>query len=151
MLPAAEENPHTPVENDDRHDREDQSGHSHRNTLARRSWLRRQCAGLQQPLEFAVEEHRQRGVLGTPALTVAFVVADGQHRRHRAHAWYFHAVYQDSKAVFALDPIECIGGALPRTQQRLVEAWAEIHREELLQDWALLQCGKPPLKIESLR
>ncbi len=52
---------------------------------------------------------------------------------------------------FALDPIECIGGDLPRTQQRLVEAWAEIHREELLRDWALLQSGKPPLKIDPLR
>jgi hypothetical protein len=66
---------------------------------------------------------------------------------HRPH---FHAVYQDSKAIFALDPIECIGGGLPRTQQRLVEAWAEIHREELLADWALLQSGRPPLKIEPL-
>ena len=67
---------------------------------------------------------------------------------HRPH---FHAVYQDAKAVFALDPVERIGGDLPRTQQRLVEAWAEIHREELLQDWKLLQSGRPPLKIEPLR
>lgn len=66
---------------------------------------------------------------------------------HRPH---FHAVYQDLRAVFALDPIECIGGSLPRTQQRLVEAWAEIHRDELLRDWALLQSGRPPLKIEPL-
>ena len=49
---------------------------------------------------------------------------------HRPH---FHAVYQDAKAVFAIDPIECIAGGLPQTQQRLVEAWAEIHREELQQ------------------
>ena len=53
--------------------------------------------------------------------------------------------------MFALDPVECIGGSLPRTQQRLVEAWAEIHREELLRDWALLQSGQPPLKIEPLQ
>ena len=67
------------------------------------------------------------------------------------HRLHFHAVYQEHKAVFALDPVECIGGALPRTQQRLVEAWAEIHRDELLHDWALLQSGQPPLKIEPLR
>jgi len=48
---------------------------------------------------------------------------------HRPH---FHAAYQDAIATFALDPIECIGGTLPRTQQRLVEAWAEIHHAELL-------------------
>ena len=34
---------------------------------------------------------------------------------HRPH---FHAVYQDAKAVFAIDPIECIAGGLPQTQQR---------------------------------
>jgi hypothetical protein len=54
---------------------------------------------------------------------------------HRPH---FHAVYQEFNAVFGLDPVECIGGSLPRTQQRLVEAWAEIHHDELVQDWALL-------------
>jgi hypothetical protein len=37
---------------------------------------------------------------------------------HRPH---FHALYQDALATFAVDPIECIGGQLPRTQQRLVE------------------------------
>ena len=67
---------------------------------------------------------------------------------HRPH---FHALYQDALATFALDPIECIGGGLPRTQQRLVEAWAEIHDAELLRDWELLQSGRRPLKIEPLR
>jgi Domain of unknown function (DUF4160) len=67
---------------------------------------------------------------------------------HRPH---FHAAYQEFNAVFALDPVECVGGSLPRTQQRLVEAWAEIHHDELLHDWALLHSGRPPLKIEPLR
>ena len=53
--------------------------------------------------------------------------------------------------MFALDPIECIGGELPRTQQRLVEAWAEIHRDELVRDWGLLQSGQPPIKMEPSR
>jgi hypothetical protein len=67
---------------------------------------------------------------------------------HRPH---FHAAYQDAIATFALDPIECIGGSLPRTQQRLVEAWAEIHHEELLTAWRRLQSGQAPLKIEPLQ
>lgn len=75
-----------------------------------------------------------------------FVEVGAPH--HRPH---FHAYYQEAAAVFGLDPIESIGGALPRTQQRLVEAWAEIHRDELLRDWELLQSGRPPLKIKPLR
>jgi hypothetical protein len=48
-----------------------------------------------------------------------FVEAGGQH--HRAH---FHAYYQDHAAVFAVDTIDCLGGSLPKAQQRLVEALA---------------------------
>jgi hypothetical protein len=58
---------------------------------------------------------------------------------------------QEHAAVFAIDTIECLGGSLPKAQQRLVEAWAEIHRSELEQDWDLLQSGQPPVKIEPLR
>lgn len=75
-----------------------------------------------------------------------FVEAGAPH--HRPH---FHTYYQDAAAVFAIDPVECIGGSLPRTQQRLVEAWAEIHCEELQRDWDLLQSGQPPVKIEPLK
>ena len=75
-----------------------------------------------------------------------FVEAGGQH--HRPH---FHAYYQEHTAVFAIDSVECLGGALPTAQRRLVEAWVEIHREELQKDWDLLQSGQPPVKIDPLR
>ena len=48
------------------------------------------------------------------------------------------------------DPVELIAGELPRRQQRLVEAWAELHQEELLADWARLQAGQTPLPIDPL-
>jgi hypothetical protein len=63
---------------------------------------------------------------------------------------HFHAYYQDEAAIFSLDPVECIARELPRRQRRLVEAWAELHQEELLADWARLQAGQPPLPIEPL-
>jgi len=75
-----------------------------------------------------------------------FVEAGEPHQRP-----HFHAYYQAEAAVLALDTLEVLGGSLPRPQQRLVEAWAEIHREELQKDWDLLQSGQPPVKIEPLR
>jgi hypothetical protein len=75
-----------------------------------------------------------------------FAEPGGPH--HRPH---FHAYYQDGVAIVAIDRIEVIAGTLPRQQQRLIEAWAEIHHRELLDDWALLQAGRPPVKIEPLR
>ena len=71
--------------------------------------------------------------------------------RFQHHRPHFHAYYQDSAAVFAFDSVELLGGELPQRQRRLVEAWAEIHRTELLEDWQRLQAGRPPFKIEPLR
>lgn len=75
-----------------------------------------------------------------------YVEAGAAHQRPHVHAYY-----QSDAAVFALDTLECLGGSLPRPQRRLVEAWGEIHREELQRDWDLLQSGQPPVKIEPLR
>jgi hypothetical protein len=66
------------------------------------------------------------------------------------HLPHFHAYYQDDVAVFSLDPVDLIAGSLPRRQRRLVEAWAELHQDELLADWDLLQAGQTPLPIEPL-
>lgn len=63
---------------------------------------------------------------------------------------HFHAYYQGNQAVFSIDPVEMIEGRIPAKQQRLVEAWAEIHQLELMNDWDLLQQGKSPNKIEPL-
>lgn len=64
---------------------------------------------------------------------------------------HFHAYYQDSVAIYGVDSIELIGGSLPRRQQRLVEAWAELHQDELVANWERLQSGRPPVKIEPMR
>ena len=67
---------------------------------------------------------------------------------HRPH---FHAYYQDSVAVYALEQIELLAGELPQRQQRLVEAWAELHQQELQEDWQRLQSGQLPNKIDPLQ
>ena len=69
----------------------------------------------------------------------------------RHHVPHFHAYYQEHVAIFAIEPVELISGSLPQRQQRLVEAWAELHEGELLSDWELLQRGKRPAQIEPLR
>jgi hypothetical protein len=66
---------------------------------------------------------------------------------HRPH---FHAYYQGEVAIYSVDSIDLIAGSLPRAQQRLVEAWAEIHREELMANWESLQEGHTPGRIEPL-
>ncbi len=75
-----------------------------------------------------------------------FVEAGGRH-----NVAHFHAYCQDEVAVFSIDPVELIAGSLPRRQQRLVEAWAELHQVELRADWDRLQNGQLPAPIEPLK
>ena len=75
-----------------------------------------------------------------------FVEAGAPH--HQPH---FPAAYQDATGVFSIQPVECIGGSLPRAQQRMVEAWAEIHQADLHCAWGLLQSGRLPSKIDPLQ
>jgi hypothetical protein len=74
-----------------------------------------------------------------------YVEAGAAH--HRPH---FHAYYQDAAAVYAVEPVTPLGGLLPPRQQRLVEDWAALHREELLRNWELLQEGRLPDRIVPL-
>jgi hypothetical protein len=63
---------------------------------------------------------------------------------------HFHAYYQSDVAVYSLAPVEIIAGDLPRRQRRLVEAWAELHAEELSLAWQALQAGQLPETIDPL-
>jgi hypothetical protein len=66
------------------------------------------------------------------------------------HLPHFHAYYQDDTAIFGLDPVDLMAGSLPRRRRRLVEAWAELHQEELLAAWQRLQNGEPPSPVDPL-
>jgi len=67
------------------------------------------------------------------------------------HLSHFHAYYQNHEAVFSIDAIEVIGGSFPQKERRLVEAWAELHQGELLENWQRLQSGRLPYKVAPLR
>ncbi len=64
---------------------------------------------------------------------------------------HFHTYYQNDVAVFSIEDIEMIAGEIPKRQRRFVEAWAELHKDELMKDWILLQDGRLPLPIEPLK
>ena len=61
-----------------------------------------------------------------------------------------HAKYQGQEAVFSITDAAIIVGAIPTAKARLVQAWIEIHREELLADWELAVNGLPPFPIDPL-
>jgi hypothetical protein len=67
------------------------------------------------------------------------------------HSPHFHAYYQDQVAIYSINPVELIAGDMPQRQKRLIEAWAELHQQELTADWQRLQSGQKALPIDPLR
>ena len=53
--------------------------------------------------------------------------------------------------MFAIATGEVLAGALPSGKTRLVQAWIEIHRDELRADWELAVNGEETFKIEPLK
>jgi UDPglucose 6-dehydrogenase len=52
--------------------------------------------------------------------------------------------------VFAIETGDVLTGELPRKQTRLVQAWIELHRDELMADWEIALSGELPYKIDPL-
>lgn len=63
---------------------------------------------------------------------------------------HFHARYGEYRAVFLLDSLMMIEGQMPARAMRLIQEWATLHREELLEAWKACRAGRPPGKIAPL-
>ena len=64
---------------------------------------------------------------------------------------HIHAEYGEFEASLGIDDGEVFSGSLPPAKLKLVQAWIEIHREDLLVDWKLAVAGEPVFKIDPLR
>ncbi len=64
---------------------------------------------------------------------------------------HIHAEYGDHHASIAIDDGEVLIGSLPPAKMKLVQAWIEIHKEDLMADWQLAVVGEPVFKIDPLK
>ena len=63
---------------------------------------------------------------------------------------HFHAEYAGNKALVDIQGGFVIRGALPSRQLKLILAWCELHRDELMQNWELSKDAKPLNRIAPL-
>ncbi|MGH8583845.1 MAG: DUF4160 domain-containing protein [Gammaproteobacteria bacterium] len=63
---------------------------------------------------------------------------------------HIHAKYAEFEASINIENGEILAGKLARKQLRLVQAWIELHRDELKADWELAEAGESPYKISPL-
>lgn len=63
---------------------------------------------------------------------------------------HFHARYGEFEATIEIATFNILEGTLPARALKLVQEWAIIHREELLEDWRLCRENSHPATIEPL-
>lgn len=79
-------------------------------------------------------------------IVVRMYYAPGEHGPPHCHVYY-----SEFKATVDIRSCEIIKGNLPRRQQRLALAWAELHQEELMANWDLVMSGEEPFRIPPLQ
>lgn len=63
---------------------------------------------------------------------------------------HFHAEYAGNKVLIDIINCRAMKGYLPKRQLKLVLAWAEIHKDELMQNWELARNHQALYRIAPL-
>lgn len=63
---------------------------------------------------------------------------------------HFHIKYQDFEATISIED-GIVRGEIPRRALSLIYDWLDKHKEELIENWRLLEQRKPLNKIEPLK
>lgn len=64
---------------------------------------------------------------------------------------HIHVKYQEHEAIYTIPEGNVIEGELPSNKHKLVVAWIELHRDELMADWELAVNGQKIFSIEPLK
>jgi len=64
---------------------------------------------------------------------------------------HIHVIYQNDEAIIDIENGMIMKGKLSTRHLRFIQAWVEIHKDELLANWNLCQEGEEPFKIEPLK
>ena len=85
------------------------------------------------------------------AMFYGIIVSMYYFDRRRHHVPHIHVKYQDQEAVIAIPEGDVLEGELRSAKLKLVLAWVEIHRDELMADWELATQGEAVFKIDPLK
>jgi Domain of unknown function (DUF4160) len=63
---------------------------------------------------------------------------------------HFHVRYAEHDASLAIETLELLEGSLPKRALALAHEWAELHRNELMENWQRARNKEPLLDIDPL-
>ncbi|HLP27460.1 MAG TPA: DUF4160 domain-containing protein [Candidatus Didemnitutus sp.] len=86
-----------------------------------------------------------------PIVSVFFGLIISMFYDERQHNTpHIHVRYAEHNATVNIHTGDVMAGSLPRPKLRLVEAWIELHRDELLANWELMKAGLAPERVKPL-
>ena len=85
------------------------------------------------------------------AMFYGIIVSMYYFDKRQHHLPHVHVKYQDQEAVIAIQNGEVLDGDLKPNRLKLVQAWMEIHQDELMADWELASQGQSIFKIDPLK
>ena len=85
-----------------------------------------------------------------PVLSMFFGIIIRMYNRNEHNPPHFHAEYQGYEASFNMDG-EIISGSIPKKQEKLIIAWVELHKDELLANWELAINKQTLYRIDPLK
>lgn len=79
-------------------------------------------------------------------IIVIYYEDTGRHKKP-----HIHARYQGKNISISIEDGTILAGKFPKKQLRFVQAWIDIHKDELLANWELAVSGDEPFRIDPLR
>ncbi len=64
---------------------------------------------------------------------------------------HIHVKYSGEEVIVSIPEGSILEGSIPPSKMKLLLAWIEIHKDELMADWELAVSGEQPYKIDPLR
>ena len=64
---------------------------------------------------------------------------------------HIHVKYQGQEVVVSIPDGNILEGSIPSNKMKLLQAWIEIHSDELMADWELASAGQALFTIEPLK
>ena len=71
------------------------------------------------------------------------------NRQHKSP--HIHVKYQEHEVVVQIPDGNVLASSIPNSKMKLLQAWIEIHADEIMADWELALAGELPYKIEPLK
>jgi desulfoferrodoxin (superoxide reductase-like protein) len=79
---------------------------------------------------------------------IVYLYFDDNKRHHLPH---IHVKYQGEEVVLSIPDGEILQGSIQPNKMKLVQAWIEIHSDELMANWELATTGQAIFKIDPLK